>query len=328
MFWSGHGAAPFLLLLLIDAYHLLTNKLFTMNYYKRFLHIAWAMALLLSCQQADTPASRTKSPEDALLWRVSGNGLTVDSYLYGTIHIQAKSVFEYGEPVQKAFQQAQTVAVEVELDKVSPESTLAALVMSDTTLNQLLNNEEFAHVAEMFNSLVKSDLNLMVNIKPFFLYSMMIQAVAPSEMPAPLDVYFVQQGRLQEKKVVGIETFEEQMSMIDRLSYSEQARMLFAAVNDTIPIEKQFQVMLDAYLDMDSRSLMEAVADPSLPREFAKMLVEERNRLMADRIAPLMAEGGVFAAVGAAHLYGPEGVVALLRAKGYSVEPVPFEFGK
>jgi uncharacterized protein YbaP (TraB family) len=48
-------------------------------------------------------------------------------------------------------------------------------------------------------------------------------------------------------------------------------------------------------------------------------LVSGRNRVMRDRLAPILAEGGAFVAVGALHLSGEDGLVELLRRDGYAV---------
>ena len=56
--------------------------------------------------------------------------------------------------------------------------------------------------------------------------------------------------------------------------------------------------------------------------EFERRLITDRNHHMADRGAPLLDEGNVFMAVGALHLIGDEGLVELLRQKGFTATPV------
>lgn len=52
---------------------------------------------------------------------------------------------------------------------------------------------------------------------------------------------------------------------------------------------------------------------------FEEAMVKARNRTMMERAVPILAEGGAFIAVGALHLPGPQGLVALLRRAGYRV---------
>jgi hypothetical protein len=52
---------------------------------------------------------------------------------------------------------------------------------------------------------------------------------------------------------------------------------------------------------------------------FSVLLLRERNRVMVDRAKPLIEAGGAFIAVGAFHLTGKDGLVALLRGEGFTL---------
>ena len=56
--------------------------------------------------------------------------------------------------------------------------------------------------------------------------------------------------------------------------------------------------------------------------EFTRLLLVGRNATMAERMAPLIKDGGAFVAVGALHLAGKEGLIERLRAMGYRVTKV------
>jgi hypothetical protein len=112
------------------------------------------------------------------------------------------------------------------------------------------------------------------------------------------------------------------------LSYSQQAKILLETLTDSIDIKESFDKLLSAYLEMDDNLIMELTSDPSLPKEFMDKIVIERNYLMTERLLSLLPKGKVFVAVGAAHLFGDEGIIYLLQKKGYNVTPVHFCFGK
>ena len=85
---------------------------------------------------------------------------------------------------------------------------------------------------------------------------------------------------------------------------------------------------LNCYLERDSerlRALTERELErmgPSIRERFEAEGIVARNRRMADRAAPLFDQGGTLVAVGALHLSGEHGLVELLRARGYRVEPI------
>ena len=64
----------------------------------------------------------------------------------------------------------------------------------------------------------------------------------------------------------------------------------------------------------DLNALLDVAAE-----SFNERLIDDRNRVMAARIAPLLRDGGAFVAIGAAHLPGEGGVLARLTERGYSV---------
>ena len=57
-------------------------------------------------------------------------------------------------------------------------------------------------------------------------------------------------------------------------------------------------------------------------QEFIESLIVRRNHTMTERADPLLRAGNTLIAVGALHLPGPEGIVSLIRRRGYKVTPV------
>ncbi len=55
---------------------------------------------------------------------------------------------------------------------------------------------------------------------------------------------------------------------------------------------------------------------------FLKYLISDRNHIMAERAVPIIDKGNAFIAVGALHLPGKDGIIELLRTKGYRVTPL------
>ena len=98
-----------------------------------------------------------------------------------------------------------------------------------------------------------------------------------------------------------------------------------AAVGD---VDRTFETMKAAYLagDLDRLHAMAeaqtAGADPALMALFEDRLIDARNRRMVERLAPHLARGGTFVAVGALHLSGEAGILNLLAKDGWQVRRV------
>lgn len=137
-----------------------------------------------------------------------------------------------------------------------------------------------------------------------------------------LDEYFQRQAMSQQKKVHGLETIAEQMLVFDVLSYPHQAQLLMQTIRKTESDTRSYDQMVRYYLDNDLVKMMSFENDFSLPDSLYDGLITARNRRMADRMDTLMHRQAAFVAVGAGHLGEEEGIINLLRDKGYTVLPV------
>jgi hypothetical protein len=147
------------------------------------------MFALNACKQTQTKNINELSKSgSSLLWRISGNGLTTESYLYGTIHIQDKRVFEFGDTVSKIFEDADIIAVEIEIDVVDYQTVVENTLMKDSVLTQLVTPEEYQLLESKYKELTGVSLKSAARVKPFFLSANIINSLINKDAPAPLDL--------------------------------------------------------------------------------------------------------------------------------------------
>ena len=261
----------------------------------------------------------------SILWKVSGKNMKSPSYLYGTIHIMDDRVFAYDSTVICAFDACEAFAAEVLLDEINVKGLRQAMMMpKGQVLTDLLSKEDFA----LLDSLCKAKLGVsaifMNGMKPFFVTSAIQQADMPQDQENALDLFLLKKAREQGKLCYGVEEYMDQIKAIDAFGLKEQTEMLVALLHDTVGAAQEFEEMLDAYLGFNLDKMTEMIQDTALPKKFDKVLIEKRNITMAKQFAKIANEHTLFCAVGAGHLGGKKGVIALLRKKGYTVEPVVF----
>ena len=129
----------------------------------------------------------------------------------------------------------------------------------------------------------------------------------------------------QNKEIGGLETAEYQMSVFDKIPYKAQAEMLVQGIKsteDTAAID-QLKVMVEMYKNQDIQGMQETMqGEGSDVKGYEDVLLLDRNRNWIPVMQKMMSKKQVFFAVGAGHLGGEEGVIALLRDAGYTVTPV------
>lgn len=280
-----------------------------------------------------------------LLWKVEktkekenkvGDGVV--SYLLGTHHFAPVEVLEGVAGFKEAFEGVEQVCGEVVMEEMAgqevAEVLVGAVVMpGDTTLQMLYCEEDYAAVAEGLKELLGVDVALCERLKPAVIanqleVAMAMKAVRGFDPELQIDGWLQQEALREGKRVVGLETPEFQIGlMVEGQSLERQARMLLCAVVNAAEAQEQIAELTQAYMNQDIEGL-EAVATTAqgndcdmLPEEEAR-LISDRNRRWVEAMPAIMERGATLFAVGAAHLIGPDGLINLLRAQGYTVEPV------
>jgi len=264
---------------------------------------------------------------NSILWEITGKKLEKPSYLYGTIHIQAEDVFSFDPLVYNKLKSCDALAVELVMDEIDKTAVRDKMIMEEGSIKDYLTEEEYDLLDSVVKEKVGQPLFLFEKMKPFFLSSQIMQTSMPKEKPLALDMHLIASARKMDMEVVPLEEFSDQIGAIDKISLQEQTDMLMDNITDAeTSMEEEFEKLVRAYVSQDLDSLKIMMQDTALPEAFAKELLVRRNKGMAGEIHKIMKKKSVFAAFGAAHLVGEKGVIELLRKKGYTLKPVPFDF--
>jgi uncharacterized protein YbaP (TraB family) len=138
-----------------------------------------------------------------------------------------------------------------------------------------------------------------------------------------MDDYFQQMAGRNGKKVIGLESFETQLyALYGQFSLTRQAEMLSNFVGSKDAVMAELISMNHAYRKEDLHELTSLLtANAYTPREI-ETLLDNRNKKWMEQLPAIMKSKQTFIAVGALHLTGPKGLVALLRKAGYEVRPI------
>jgi hypothetical protein len=267
------------------------------------------------------------SPAHGLLWEIASPD-SPPSYLFGTIHSEDSGVIGLAPAVESAFTGSRQVILEVNLDTDAMVTGSTAMLMTDgRRLSEIVGKTLFEQTVAALQSRGIPDV-VAERMKPW-------AAAAVLSMPASktgrvLDMVLFQRAQQAGKPLHGLETIAEQLEVFEGLPLDDQVALLRDAVEQFASIDGMNDELLAAYKRQDLAAMVAineaamATGDQRLAGEFQRRLIVDRNHRMAGRMEPWLQQGGAFVAVGALHLPGEQGLVSLLRQRGYSVRAVEY----
>ena len=284
---------------------------------------------------AQAAATENSGP---LLWKIERAGRPT-SYLFGTVHLTDERVTKLSPAVEQALGQSKTVALEV--SDISEKATATVIAQSaplvmftdGRRLDGLLSGTEYDTVKRIISrSGMPSDLAAL--FKPWIVT--MIMSVSDCERTSiqqgarVLDMKIAEVGKARGLQVVGLETIPEQLQALAAVPEPQQLDMLRASLKFADRTNDMMETLVQLYLDRKISAALPfqiAIAKQvGIGNEtfagFQEKLLTDRNIKMRATAEPLLEQGGVFIAIGALHLPGKQGLVALLRETGYTVTPM------
>ena len=282
-------------------------------------------------------ASETPNAK-GIFWRIERQG-TPPSFLYGTMHSTDPRVNEISKAAGTAFAGADTVVVEAK-DVLADQQKMAALLFGNPdltmlpdgkTLDEFLDDEQKETVTAVLEAR-NVPLSTVQRMRPWLVMTMLslpeCELARSRSGTVFLDKKLATEALSEGKELAGLETGEEQFEAMNGIPLDKQVELLVgsAALYHILP--DMFETMTALYLDgeigmimptLDAIGKLNGESEDDLEALFQQFLIVDRNRTMAERVMPILADGNAFVAVGALHLPGEDGLIELLRKAGYTV---------
>jgi uncharacterized protein len=283
-------------------------------------------------------AGRATANGEAMLWRVERAGLQ-PSYLFGTMHISDPRLTTLSPAVLQAVRTSKSVALEIA--DMSPTAMRSAggldpdlmISRAGRGLAQLIGPEDFAAAKAAMAPSGMPEATLR-SMRPWVITMSLALPLCEQRRTAGgaavLDQKLGDEARARAIPVVGLETLESQLRMMAAVPEDQQVQMLRAAIKYADVRDDMLETMAQMYLKRQIGAvwefnlvLAEKVGIGAQAFDgFEKDLVVGRNRSMRDTARPYLDKGGLFIGVGAMHLVGRDGLVAMLREAGFTVTAV------
>jgi uncharacterized protein YbaP (TraB family) len=250
-------------------------------------------------------------------------------YLAGSVHALSADAYPLPGVFEKAFDASGTLVEELNLAEAESLSAapmlLAKGMYSDgRTFDTVVSKETAALVSERFKQ-TGLPMEMFRPMKPWMVMLMLTALEAQKaglEASLGLDKYFYDKATAAKKPVVGLETAEFQIDRFDKMPDTLQEQMLRSSLMEIDTQGNELKGMIAAWKRGDTAALEKTVRSSfvAYPAAYASLIVERNRNWIPELEKCFSRPKPCFVVVGAAHMVGPDGLLALLRQKGYKIE--------
>jgi uncharacterized protein len=282
---------------------------------------AVAIALILASGAAAQTRGRS------FLWKVQSGASVM--YLAGSVHALTADAYPLNPAYQRAFDASSALVEEIDLAEADPLSgglgLLAKGMYQDgRTFSSAVSRQTVTLVQEKLKNTPLA-LDLIQPMKPWMVM-LMIEALGSQDAGLDpelgLDKHFYNLATDGRKQVIGLETAESQIDRFDKMPEAMQEQMLRSELAEMDTEKSSLRSILTAWQTGDAAAIekMLLASFTTNPAAYASLITERNRNWMPQLETCLRRSSPCFVIVGAAHLVGPQGLLAMLQQKGYRVE--------
>lgn len=266
----------------------------------------------------------------SLLYKLSSNGSTI--YIMGSIHLAKPELYPLEEKITQAYNKSEFLVVEVD-----PSSQESIQAMQETmissgiyTRNKSLETElskKTYNVLKGYANKTGISLEQIEKMKPWvvMLQVTITEMMRLGYMPElGIDKHFLDKAKSGNKTIIELETAQQQMALLSKDEKTFQDKLLLYTLESMSELEPMLDEMFKAWKQGDTKAFEKIMTlplktDASLKDVYAD-LITKRNHQMTEKIEGFIrSKKDCFVVVGSGHVVGREGIVALLRNRGYQL---------
>lgn len=284
--------------------------------------LAGAVGLLLGISQAWAGSAAP------FMWEVKGTKAT--HYLIGSVHMLPESAHPLPPGLDEAYAATRGLVLEADIDDLgSPEfqTRLLAAARDDRAggLKSRIGDKLYATLQARAVAM-GAPAPICDGFRAWFCavtLELMAMQRAGFNPELGIDQHFFARARDDGRPVLGLETAEEQGELFIGLDEKQSVAMLASTLDEITSGSQDPLELLRLWRDADLPALEKILKElrQQHPLIHARM-ISDRNRAWVPDLLPLFAGAAPqMVIVGAAHLPGPDGLLALLKARGLSISP-------
>lgn len=257
---------------------------------------------------------------NSLLWKVEGNGLEAPSYLFGTIHMLCEGDFEMKGKVVKALKDADGLVMELDYSNAEEMAIMQQSAIGKQKISEQLNEEQLKQLDALLLAKVGMSATALDQYSLMTVNAILLVNGLGCQNMKMFESELAAIAMEESKNIGGLEKVSDQMEKFDKAYPTDFMFSQLMLIDDYM---ESFDQMVIAYKEENISELLAGLtAEKFMDENAIKYILNDRNNDWAEKIPSLIETESKFIAVGAAHLAGEQGLIQLLKKKGYTVSPV------
>ncbi len=266
--------------------------------------------------------------QNSILWEVTGNGLESPSYLLGTLKFIGVKEYIFPKEFKEKMDKCKIFAIEDQVDhKAQMEINKALHLPKGKSLATELSPEDYATLVAFMEkefhipqAKFEKDLGKLIPLA----LSINMTRMALGEDVKYYDIELLLTAKKEKLKTYSLEPIKREAEAIQSFPMEEQKKALMESVKNFEDQKNDYKQLEAAFDANDLDRIFSLTLHPTEDHpDFVEVFYTKRNLEWMPKIERMMRDKPAFITVGITHLEGDQGLLALLRAKGYTLTPVP-----
>ncbi|QLI80954.1 TraB/GumN family protein [Chitinibacter fontanus] len=275
-----------------------------------------------------TPIKPVAEVATPILWKVSKAGVP-DSWLLGTMHAADRRSALLLPRFEPYLQQARIVFTEHKLFSAEDQVFRDFLFSGKGGVRPALGDLYPQLLSKINKAYLPANVIESMDV-PQALMALEMRQPAADVGATSLDEQIASFALLHNKAYAGLERMQDKITPLTEIPPAQQLEALKLMITHSEQFDQSYREIVEGYY---ARSIPAKAIDHSYPatitpelkialQKWDTAMLDKRNQIYLNSLAAHLSQGACFIAVGFKHLSGPQGLVNLLRAQGYSLTPL------
>ncbi len=257
-----------------------------------------------------------------MLWSIkTRKSSKIIGYIFGTMHLGTPEAYSYAEIAKNYINLSDVYFSETDIDGLHAQDQSVFCLPDGGHIRQLISPHKYEKYREIILRFTSIDLNHYGYFLPFYLQSIMSTILLQVQNETPLDAYLWHYAKNNGIDCKGIEGIDEQKEILKNIPLQTQVKSFRIMCDHMSSWRSKLLSMQEIYARAEINQLYKMARQQA--GGLRKLLLFDRNKIISHRIeASIDQENIIFVSLGAAHLYGNEGILAFLKRGGFIVKPI------